>query len=128
MKNKSHIVVRLLIGIVAFQVLNLSISNSPNFADIYSYYYSTQTGSDPTEAIVELIVEARYGQQDIFTCKTCPETNKSSCKAFYYQPDLISEEQDAAGYSIYSPDSSFYDTDEKVVAFPGRINVPPPKI
>jgi hypothetical protein len=129
MKNRLNIVSKLLIGIIAFQVLNLSVSNVPQYQeDPYLYTGSTQTGSDPTETMVELIVEARYGQQDMFTYKTSPEAGKNYGKTVCYQSDLINEEPETVLYPSYSQHPVFFDTAEKMKDVHGKINVPPPEI
>jgi hypothetical protein len=128
MKKRLHIVTKLLVGILAFQVLNFSVSNTQIYEDAYQYANSTTTGSDPTESMIELIVEARYGQLDMFTYKSSPETTKNTGKAFYYQPDIISEEAGDAISDLPSTRPSFPHTAEKIVGGTGKINVPPPEI
>ena len=64
MKKVLFIVRQLLVGIVLLQLLNLSICGQP----YWDYYdYSVAHTYDPTETIVEWVVEWKKGNQDAFS-------------------------------------------------------------
>lgn len=65
MKKGLFIARQLLLGIIMLQLLNLSICSQ----SYWEYYnYSSHANSyDPTETIVEWVVEMKKGNQDIFS-------------------------------------------------------------
>jgi hypothetical protein len=86
MKKVSLVARNLLVLIIALQLLNLSIC-SEAYWDDYDYAYSSLNSYDPTETIVEWVVEMKYGQQDIFSYNNSIE-KKIIAKSFHWQTDL----------------------------------------
>jgi hypothetical protein len=128
MQKARHFFRQFIVGLLALQLLNLSVGNTAFFVDTNAYQFSTVTGMDPTETALELIVEAKYGQQDIFTCKTTnQETNKSLLKVYYYQFDLINEEHPSYTTCWVSPGTVFGTIDQKIISIPRKIDLPPPR-
>ena len=74
---------QLLTGIVLLQLLNLSLCTEP----YWEYYnYSADNSYDPTETIVELVVEWKKGNQDAFNY-THNISLKGLCKNFAWHVD-----------------------------------------
>jgi hypothetical protein len=76
---------QVLILIIALQILNQSFSS-----DAYWHYYEQTShagASDPTETIVEWLVELKMGQQDVFNDTHASET-KNTLKTAHWQMDL----------------------------------------
>ncbi|HCL83917.1 MAG TPA: hypothetical protein DIC22_08075 [Chitinophagaceae bacterium] len=76
--------------VLALQLLNMSICS-----EAYWFYYNGNTFSDisdkqadPTETIVEWLVEMKLGQQDVFTYNNNNIDSKNTVKAIAYQIDL----------------------------------------
>lgn len=89
MKKKALYISRqLLIGIVALQLLNLSVGSEACGEDDYDYSYSYNKTYDPTETAVEWIVEMTYGQQPAFSYDNHNDTNKNISRIFHWQTDL----------------------------------------
>lgn len=87
MKGKtSYIFRQLLVGIIALQLLNVSIGNQAWDAD-YDYSYTYNKTYDPTETALEWIVEMEYGQKADFSYDNHADTNKNLIKAFHWQTD-----------------------------------------
>jgi len=84
-----HIARQLLLGMIALQVLNLSIGNPDSWdgAD-YDYSYSYNKTYDPTESAVEWIVELEYGQQPGFSYNLHEDTSKSPTRSLHWKTDL----------------------------------------
>jgi hypothetical protein len=127
MKKLRHILRQSVIVILALQFLNLSVNNPA----LYEYSYTnaslgTQTGTDPTETALEMILEAKYGQMDIFTYKTNPESNKNVFKILCFHFDLINYEP-ATPLEQNTPASKSYIRDEKIVTVTQLVKVPPPR-
>lgn len=59
---------KFVIFFTALQLLNVSVGTYPVFGDDLNSFEQKITGKDPTETFIEFIVEAEYGQKDIFTC------------------------------------------------------------
>jgi hypothetical protein len=80
---------QLLIGIVALQILNLSVG-SPASWDVstYDYSYTYNKTYDPTESAVEWIVEMKCGQQPGFSYNLHENAAKSPTKNFHWKTDL----------------------------------------
>jgi len=84
----------LILWILALQLLNMSICS-----EAYWFYYNdgSQLGkndniqADPTETIVELLVEMKFGQQDAFTYDQHSVDPKNTVKAIACQMDLENE-------------------------------------
>jgi len=89
MKKKGIFIARqLLLGIVALQVLNLSVGSVFAGDNDYDYSYTYNTGYDPTESAVEWIVELNYGQQPGFSYDTHEDGSKCLVKTFHWKTDL----------------------------------------
>ena len=86
MKKAVIVVKKLLIFILALQLLNLSIC-SEAYWDDYDYAYSSANTYDPTETIVEWVVEMKYGQQNAFSYDAGIE-KKITAKSFHWQTDF----------------------------------------
>jgi hypothetical protein len=90
MKKHGIIIVRqLLLGIIALQILNLSVG-SPTSWDVstYDYSYTYNKTYDPTESAVEWIVELKWGQQPGFSYNLHEDAGKSPTKSFHWKTDL----------------------------------------
>ncbi|HXO77988.1 MAG TPA: hypothetical protein VN824_22190 [Puia sp.] len=89
MKLRSYIGRQLLLGIIALQILNLSVG-SPTSLDVstYDYAYTYNKTYDPTESAVEFIVEMSYGQQPGFSYNLHEDAGKSPTKSFHWKTDL----------------------------------------
>lgn len=88
MKNLAFIGKQVLIGVIAFQLLNLSIC-SEAYWDYDSLIYSSTNGKyDPTETILEWVIEIKYGQQKIFSYDHDMDSTKNISKHFHFQTDL----------------------------------------
>ena len=90
MKRKGIYLARqLVLGLIALQILNLSVGNSFNTDDGYDYSYSYNKNYDPTESAVEWIVELNYGQQQAFSYDVHQEdAGKTPVKAFHWKTDV----------------------------------------
>jgi hypothetical protein len=91
--------------VLALQLLNMSICS-----EAYWYYYNENPFSihsndqaDPTETIVEWLVEMKLGQQDAFTYDNNNIDSKNTVKAVAFQIDL--ENQSASGVVIIKQSS-----------------------
>jgi hypothetical protein len=91
MKKKAIYILRqLLVGIVALQLLNLSIDSQAYLDNdcIYDYSYAYNLNYDPTESAVEWIIEMNCGQQSRFSYDDHSDSNKTIIKTFHWQTDL----------------------------------------
>jgi hypothetical protein len=90
MKRKEiHIVRQMLLGLVALQMLNLSIGSSDNSEDSYDYSYTYNKTYDPTESAVEWLVELNYGQQPEFSYDIHQgDAGKNLIKGFHWKTDI----------------------------------------
>jgi hypothetical protein len=80
---------QLLLGLIALQVLNLSIGNpDPWDGANYDYSYTYNKTYDPTESAVEWIVELKYGQQPGFSYNLHEDASKSPTKSLHWKTDL----------------------------------------
>lgn len=82
---------QLLFGIIALQILNLSVGSPVSWDDtIYDYSYSYNKSFDPTETAVEWIVEMSYGQQPRFNYSLHDNENmgKNLTKSLHWKTDL----------------------------------------
>jgi hypothetical protein len=84
-----QLVKKLLLGLFALQILNLSVGNPDSWdgAD-YDYSYTWNKGYDPTESAVEWLVEMSYGQQPGFSYTLHEDASKSSGKGLHWKTDL----------------------------------------
>jgi hypothetical protein len=116
-----------MVVVLALQFLNLSVNNPALYE--YSYTNTSQgmeTGSDPTETALEMILEAKYGQMDIFTYKANPETNKNVSKILCFHIDMINHEPETpVVHNTSSP--RHIAVNEKIITVPRSVNIPPPK-
>lgn len=85
MKKGLLIARQLLIGMVMLQLLNLSICTQ-SYWEYYNYSSHSNT-YDPTETIVEWVVETKKGNQDIFSY-TSSLNLKGLSKNFSWHVDL----------------------------------------
>ena len=83
----------LILWILALQLLNMSICS-----EAYWFYYNEGPANshlgvqaDPTETIVEWLVEMKFGQQDAFTYDQHNIDAKNITKIIAYQIDLENE-------------------------------------
>lgn len=83
----TYISKQFLIGLMALQILNLSVG-SPANADTYDYSYTYNKSYDPTETAVEWIVELEYGQKPEFSYTQHAETGKGASKSMHWKTDL----------------------------------------
>jgi hypothetical protein len=88
MKNLSLIGKRLLVGVIALQLLNLSICSEAYWDYDSLIYSSTNEKYDPTETILEWVIEIKYGQQKIFSYDHDLDSTKNISKHFHFQTDL----------------------------------------
>ena len=89
MKRKGrHIVRQLILGLIALQILNLSVGIEPDADSGYDYSYSYNKTYDPTESAVEWIVELNYGQQAAFSYDIHEDAAKSPVKSIHWKTDL----------------------------------------
>ena len=80
---------QLLLGLIALQVLNLSVGNPDSWDGAnYDYSYTYNKTYDPTESAVEWIVELEYGQQPGFSYNLHEDASKSSTKSLHWKTDL----------------------------------------
>jgi hypothetical protein len=76
---------QLLIGILLLQLINLSLCTE----SYWTYYnYSSPSTYDPTETIVEWVVEWKKGNQDAFNY-THTINLKGLCKDFAWHVDML---------------------------------------
>lgn len=89
MKNKGLRIGRqLLLGLIALQILNLSVGSEAYWDNTYDYSYSYNKTYDPTETAVEWIVELKCGQQPEFSYNTHEDSNKGPVKTLHWKKDL----------------------------------------
>ena len=79
---------QILLGIMALQILNLSVGNAFTGDDEYDYSYTYNKTYDPTETAVEWIVELKYGQQPGFSYDSHQDGTKCLLKTFHWKTDL----------------------------------------
>lgn len=127
MQKVHHILRQFVVVVLALQFLNLSVNNPVLYESSYSNAsLGTQTGTDPTETALEMILEAKYGQMDIFTYKTNPESNKNVFKVLCFHFDMINHEPEVPViYNICS--AKHVAVNEKIITIPRSVNIPPPK-
>jgi hypothetical protein len=77
-----------LLGIIALQILNLSVGNTFSGDDDYDYSYAYNKTYDPTETAVEWIIELKYGQQPAFSYDAHEDGTKCLFKTFHWKTDL----------------------------------------
>lgn len=89
MRIRLYIGRQLLLGIIALQILNLSVG-SPTSWDVstYDYSYAYNKTYDPTESAVEFFVEMECGQQPGFSYNLHEDAGKSPTKTFHWKTDL----------------------------------------
>ena len=85
MKKGLFIARQLLVGIIMLQLLNLSIC-SQSYWEYYNYASHANT-YDPTETIVEWVVEMKKGNQDVFSY-TSSINLKGLSKSFSWHIDM----------------------------------------
>ena len=80
---------QILFGIIALQILNLSVGG-PMSWDALTYDYSCAYNKtfDPTETAVEWIIEMNYGQQPGFSYNLHAGTTKCITKTMHWKTDL----------------------------------------
>jgi hypothetical protein len=126
MKNLACIGKQVLIGVIALQLLNLSIC-SEAYWEYDSLIYSSINGSyDPTETILEWVIEIKYGQQKIFSYDHDLDSTKNISKHFHFQTDL--QELEISG--LYFPEPKRLDIETLSTALYTScqdVNYPPPK-
>jgi len=84
-----HIARQLILGLIALQILNLSVGNPSSWDGAnYDYSYTYNKTYDPTESAVELIVEMSYGQQPGFSFTAHEDASKSPNKSMHWKTDL----------------------------------------
>lgn len=88
LKRILHIGRQILLGIIALQILNLSVGNAFTGDDGYDYSYTYNKTYDPTETAVEWIIEMNYGQQQAFSYDTHEDGSKCLLKTFQWKTDL----------------------------------------
>jgi hypothetical protein len=88
MKNLAFIGKQLLVGVIAFQLLNLSICSEAYWEYDSLIYSSTNGKYDPTETILEWVIEIKYGQQKVFSYDHDLDSTKNISKHFHFQTDL----------------------------------------
>ncbi|MBS1662538.1 MAG: hypothetical protein JST68_15960 [Bacteroidetes bacterium] len=81
---------QLLLGLIALQILNLSVGNPGSWDDTsYDYSYTYNKTYDPTESAVEWIVELSCGQQPDFSYSLHESPGKTSqLKNWHWKTDL----------------------------------------
>jgi hypothetical protein len=101
MKSLAFIGKQLLIAVIALQLLNLSIC-SEAYWEYDSLIYRNSNGNyDPTETILEWVVEIKYGQQKNFSYDHDMDATKNISKHFHFQTDL----QKLEFTGLYHPES-----------------------
>jgi len=84
-----QLVRKLLLGLFALQILNLSVGNPDAWDGAnYDYSYTYNKTYDPTESAVEWIVELSYGQQPGFSYTLHEDASKSPTKSLHWKTDL----------------------------------------
>ena len=113
--------------IVALQVLNMSLCMSPFLDESYGVPPMGSMIADPTETVVEWIVEMKMGQQERFTYKENPSSHKNMNK---YSFQLIDLEMMNASLKIpFSTNFlSAYFTTPVICSRIKDITYPPPKL
>ena len=76
---------KLLIGLVALQLLNISLCCPDVSCSDYDYSYTWNNTYDPTESALEWIVEMQYGQQKGFSFSNHSDHGKNLLKTFHWQ-------------------------------------------
>jgi len=79
---------RLILWIIALQILNLSVGSAFSSDNAYDYSYTYNKSYDPTETAVEWIVELTCGQQPSFSYDRHQNTCKCLMKTFHWKADL----------------------------------------
>ena len=79
---------QILLGVIALQILNLSVGNAFTGDEDYDYSYTYNKTYDPTETAVEWIIELKYGQQPAFSYDTHQDGTKCLFKTFHWKTDL----------------------------------------
>jgi hypothetical protein len=94
-----------ILWVLALQLLNMSICS-----EAYWYYYndnlpasSSDINADPTETIVEWLVEMKMGQQDAFTYDHNATDSRNTVKAIAFHIDLQNQTNDLSILKKCSP-------------------------
>ena len=118
----------LILWLLALQLLNMSI-----YSEAYWYCYNgfttacEQNGvqSDPTESLVEFLVELKYGQQDAFTYDQHNIDSKNTVKVIFYQIDL--EHEKTSIHFLKTSSAIIYpDHTSNIVSASLKVFSPPP--
>ena len=127
MKNLAIIGKQVLVAVIALQLLNLSICSEAYWEYDSLIYRNTNGNYDPTETILEWVIEIKYGQQKVFSYDNDLDATKNISKHFHFQTDL----QKFEIFGLYYPDPKRI----KMEAVPPglcttweEIKYPPPKI
>jgi hypothetical protein len=83
-----HIARKLLLAVIALQLLNISLGTQNIQETDYDYSYSYNKSYDPTETAVEWIVEMQYGQQSGFSYSNHSDNSKNLIRSFHWQTTL----------------------------------------
>jgi hypothetical protein len=120
----------LILWVLALQLLNMSI-----YSEAYWYCYNgftkayDQNGiqSDPTESLVEFLVELKYGQQEAFTYDQHNIDSKNTVKVIFYQIDLEHEKRLIQFLKI-STEILYPDHTSNIVSASLQVISPPPDL
>jgi len=116
-----------LVGIIALQLLNVSIGSQTTWDCDYDYSYTYNNTYDPTETALEWIVELKYGQQKDFSYNNHSDTSKNLMKSFHWQTDRQDDPLPAPLRSIVQTLQG--EGPEKAIPYPPtEIVSPPPEI
>ena len=83
-KKRIYIGRQLLLGLLALQILNLSVGSEAYWDNTYDYSYSYNKTYDPTETAVEWIVELKCGQRPEFSYNAHDDNNKGPVKTLLH--------------------------------------------
>ncbi len=112
---------------LALQLLNMSICSEAYwfYFNVYQTSNYSDNQADPTESIVEWLVELKFGQQDVFTYNYNNIDSKNTVKAVTTLTDL---ENYATSILIVRQGSEvhFFPYILKVQSVPAEIGSPPP--
>jgi hypothetical protein len=87
-KRALHTSRQFLLGIIALQILNLSVGNTFTEDDEYDYAYTYNKTYDPTETAIEWLIELKYGQQPEFSYTTHGDASQCLFKTFHWKTPL----------------------------------------
>ena len=123
-KKGIYIARQFLLGLIALQILNLSVGSPDSQDNSYDYSCSYNNTYDPTESALEWIVELNYGQQPAFSYDVHENAAKSPARTVHWKTDLQSVLPELTFFS--RPGRTWIELPVRLLLSPTRGIISPP--